>query len=192
MTRIPMPLPFDSVDLPADAVEVGRIGDAWGVKGWFKVLAFSIQPEALFSARQWYLQPPDRGAKPFDGTLLMRIREAKEHSGSVVASAQEIDDRTGAEGLRGARVFVRRSSFPSTDSDEFYWVDLIGLDVVNREGESLGQISELIQNAAQTVLVMQYTAGDKVQERMIPFVAAHVDAVDLASRRITVNWQTDY
>ena len=49
--------------------------------------------------------------------------------GSVVASAQEIDDRTGAEGLRGARVFVRRSSFPSTDSDEFYWVDLIGLDV---------------------------------------------------------------
>ena len=192
MTRIPMPLPFDSVDLPADAVEVGRIGDAWGVKGWFKVLAFSNQPEALFSARQWYLQPPDRGAKPFDGTLLMRIREAKEHSGSVVASAQEIDDRSGAEGLRGARVFVRRSSFPSTDSDEFYWVDLIGLDVVNREGESLGQISELIQNAAQTVLVMQYTAGDKVQERMIPFVAAHVDAVDLASRRITVNWQTDY
>ena len=176
MTRIPMPLPFDSVDLPADAVEVGRIGDAWGVKGWFKVLAFSNQPEALFSARQWYLQPPDRGAKPFDGTLLMRIREAKEHSGSVVASAQDAARRVIAE----------------HESDEFYWVDLIGLDVVNREGESLGQISELIQNAAQTVLVMQYTAGDKVQERMIPFVAAHVDAVDLASRRITVNWQTDY
>jgi 16S rRNA processing protein RimM len=66
------------------------------------------------------------------------------------------------------------------------------LDVFNREGEPLGQVSELIQNAAQTVLVMQYTAGDKILERMVPFVTAHVDAVDLAGRRITVNWQTDY
>lgn len=192
MTRFPMSLPFDSVDLPADAVEVARIGDAWGVKGWFKVLAFSNQPEALFSSRQWYLQPPDRGARPFGGTLLMRIREAKEHSGSVVAMAHDVDDRNVAESLRGSRVFVRRASFPSTDAEEFYWVDLIGLDVVNREGESLGRVSELIQNAAQTVLVMQYVSGDKPMERMIPFVAAHVDSVDLAAKRITVDWQADY
>jgi 16S rRNA processing protein RimM len=192
MTPIPMSLPFDSVDLPADAVEVGRIGDAWGVKGWFKVLAFSAQPEALFSSRQWYLQPTDRGPRPFEGTRLMRIRESKEHSGSVVAMAHDVDDRDVAQSLRGTRIFVRRSSFPSTDSEEFYWVDLIGLDVVNREGESLGRVSELIQNAAQAVLVMQYTVGDKQMERMIPFVAAHVDAVDLAGKRITVNWQADY
>ena len=63
---------------------------------------------------------------------------------------------------------------------------------MNREGESLGRVSELIQNAAQAVLVMQYTVGDKQMERMIPFVAAHVDAVDLAGKRITVNWQADY
>ncbi|MEO8542201.1 MAG: ribosome maturation factor RimM [Burkholderiaceae bacterium] len=187
-----MTFPFDSVDLPADAIEVGRIGDAWGVKGWFKVLAFSSQPEALFSSRQWYLQPPDRGPRPFDGTLLMRVREAKDHSGSVVATAHDVDDRNIAESLRGSRVFVRRSSFPSTDAQEFYWVDLIGLDVFNREGESLGKVSELIQNAAQAVLVMQYTAGDKLCERMIPFVAAHVDAVDLAAGHITVDWQADY
>ncbi len=187
-----MPLPFDSVDLPADAIEVGRIGDAWGVKGWFKVLAFSAQPEALYSSRQWFLQPPDRGPVSFDGTLLLRVREAKDHSGTVVANAHDVDDRDAALALRGARVFVRRASFPSTDAEEFYWVDLIGLDVVNREGESLGQVSELIQNAAQSVLVMQYMSGDKRLERMIPFVAAHVDAVDLEGRRITVDWQADY
>ncbi|MEP6970737.1 MAG: ribosome maturation factor RimM, partial [Betaproteobacteria bacterium] len=115
-----------------------------------------------------------------------------DHSGSVVATAHGVDDRNGAESLRGSRVFVRRSSFPSTDAEEFYWVDLIGLDVFNREGESLGKVSELIQNAAQAVLVMQYTDGDKLCERMIPFVAAHVDAVDLAAGHITVDWQADY
>ncbi len=184
--------PFESVDLPADAVEVGRVGDAWGVKGWFKVLAFSSQPEALFSSRQWFLQPPDRGAKSFDGTRLMRVREAKDHSGTVVASAHDVDDRNAAESLRGTRVFVRRSSFPSTNAEEFYWVDLIGLEVINREGESLGHVSELIQNAAQAVLVMQYKVDDKMLERMIPFVAAHVDGVDLKGRRITVDWHKDY
>ena len=183
---------LDAVDLPADAVEVGRIGDAWGVKGWFKVLPFSAQPEALFSSKRWFLLAPDRGAKAFAGTLLLRLREAKDHSGVVVASAHGIDERDAAQLLRGARVFVPRSSFPTTAADEFYWVDLIGLDVVNREGESLGRVTELLQTAAQTVLVLHYTCGEKQAERMIPFVAAHVDGVDLAARRITVDWQSDY
>ena len=58
--------------LPADAVEVGRIADAWGIKGWFKVAAFSADPEALFTAKQWYLQPPEKGARQFTGTVLLR------------------------------------------------------------------------------------------------------------------------
>jgi 16S rRNA processing protein RimM len=54
--------------LPADAIEVGRIADAWGIKGWFKVLPHSASPEALFSSKRWYLQPSERGAKTFTGT----------------------------------------------------------------------------------------------------------------------------
>lgn len=188
----PMAAQLDCVDFPADAVEVGRIGEAWGIKGWFKVQTFSASPEAVFSSRQWYLQAPEQGSRPFDGVRLLRVREAREHSGAVVACAAGIDDRDGAETLRGCRVFVRRASFPSTRVDEFYWVDLIGLEVINREGVALGQVSELLQTAAQTVLVIRYLHGDKPCERMIPFVAAHVDAVELAARCIMVDWQPDY
>jgi 16S rRNA processing protein RimM len=183
---------LDAADLPADAIEVGRIGDAWGIKGWFKVLPFSNQPEALFSSKRWYVVAPTKGAKSFDGTRLLKLREAKDHSGGVVAHAHGIDDRDSAQALRGASVFVPRSSFPSTTTDEYYWVDLIGLDVVNREGEMLGRVTELLQTAAQAVIVMEYVSGDKTAERMVPFVAAHVDGVDLPGRRITVNWQSDY
>lgn len=188
---------LEPAELPQDAVEVGRIADAWGIKGWFKVLPYSADPEALFSSKRWYLLPAEKGAKTFSGPHLLRVRESKEHSGAVVASAQEVDDRNAAESLRGARIFIGRSSFPSAQKDEYYWVDLIGLDVVNREGLMLGTVAELLATGPQTVLVLQYEQVDpdgkkKTLERMIPFVSAYVDAVSLPERRITVDWQPDY
>ena len=187
---------LETAELPADAIEVGRIADAWGIKGWFKVLPHSASPEALFSSKRWYLLPPDRPMKasmPWTGALLLKIKEAKDHSDSVVATSLDIADRNAAEALRGARVFVPRSSFPTAAQDEYYWVDLIGLDVFNREGEAMGQVKELLSTGPQTVLVLTYTDTQaKEAERMIPFVAAFIDAVDLPGRRITVDWQADY
>jgi 16S rRNA processing protein RimM len=187
-----LPAGIDAAELPADAIEVGRIADAWGVKGWFKVLPHSADPQALFSSKRWYLQPSERGVKTFSGTVLLRVREAKEHSDTVVARADEVDDRAAAEALRGARIFVPRSSFPTADPDEYYWVDLLGLDVVNREGVALGKVKDLMSTGPQTVLVLEYEEEGKALERMLPFVAAYVDKVDLPGRKITVDWQADY
>lgn len=183
---------LEPAELPADAVEVGRILDAWGIKGWFKVLSHSATPEALFSSKHWFLLPTEKGPKTFSGTVKLDIVEAKEHSGSVVACARDVSDRNAAEALRGARIFVPRSSFPRTAANEFYWVDLIGLEVVNREDVVLGQVHELLSTGPQTVLVLAYEQDGKQLERMIPFVAAYVDDVDLAARRIRVDWQPDY
>ena len=187
-----MTLGLESAELPADAIEVGRIADAWGIKGWFKVLPYSASPEALFSSKRWFLQPAERGAKTFSGTVLLKIKEAKEHSDSVVATSAEVPDRNAAELLKGARIFVSRASFPTPETDEYYWVDLIGLDVVNREGVALGAVRELLHTGPQTVLVLAYEEAGKAKERMIPFVSAYIDTVDLAGRRITADWQPDY
>ena len=184
---------LEQAPLPADAIEVGRIADAWGVKGWFKVIPHSASPEALFSSRRWYLQPSERGAKTFAGTVLLRIREIKEHSDSLVAMAHDIDGRDDAESLRGARIFVPRSSFPTAGDDEYYWVDLIGLDVANREGLALGRVKDLMSTGPQTVLGLEYEGPDgKPAERMIPFVSAYIDKVDLEAKKITADWQPDY
>ncbi|MEJ7686192.1 MAG: ribosome maturation factor RimM [Variovorax sp.] len=180
---------LEAVELPADAIEVGRIADAWGIKGWFKVLPHSAQPEALFSSKRWFLQPP--GAKAA-GVFRLAIREAKEHSDCIVASSEDVPDRTAAEALRGARVFVPRSSFPTAGDDEYYWVDLIGLSVVNREGVVLGTVRELLAGGTQTTLVLDAEEDGKQIERMVPFVAVFVDKVDLAGKLITVDWQAGY
>jgi 16S rRNA processing protein RimM len=187
-----MTLELEAAALPADAIEVGRILEAWGVKGWFKVLPYSASPEALFSSRHWFLLPSEKGAKAFTGPVRLTIKEAKAHSDSVVAHADLVPDRDAAEALRGARIFVARASFPAPDKDEYYWVDLIGLEVVNREDVHLGTVRELLSTGPQTVLVIGYEQDGKPAERMIPFVAAYVDDVDLAARRIRVDWQPDY
>lgn len=183
---------LEAADLPADAIEVGRIADAWGIKGWFKVLPYSASPEALFSSKRWFLLPTERGPKTFDGTCKLSIKEAKDHADTVVACAHGVDDRNAAEALRGARIFIARSSFPTAAKDEYYWVDLIGLDVVNREGEPMGAVRDLLATGPQTVLVLTFEADGKEQERMIPFVSAYVDSVDLQARRIVVDWQSDF
>ena len=113
----------------------------------------------------------------------------------MVASSLDVADRNQAEALKGARIFVPRSSFPTAGTDEYYWVDLLGLDVVNREGVALGQVKDLMSTGPQTVLVLALAsdeAGKPAVERMIPFVAAFVDNVDLPGRLITVDWQLDY
>ena len=187
--------------LPDDAIEVGRVLDAWGVKGWVKVLPHSTLPEALFTAKHWFLQAPDAKFRPsfsaFSGTARISVDEAKTHSDSVVAKIAGLDDRDAAQALSGCRIFLPRSSFPAATKDEYYWVDLIGLRVINREGVMLGCVRDLMATGPHSVLCVQYTvvgegAGSTTAERMIPFVAVYVDAVDMASKCITVDWQPDY
>lgn len=186
---------------PEDAVEVAGVIGAWGIKGWIKVAPYATDPQALFSSKRWFLKAPVAalGARPGTSRLpaLLRIVQARVHGDAIVAQAQDVLDRTGAEALQGARVFVSRSSFPSAGDDEYYWVDLIGLSVVNRAGDVLGTVVGLIDTGPHSVLrVTPAQATPEVSaaeaERLIPFVGAYVDSVSLPERRIVVDWGLDY
>jgi 16S rRNA processing protein RimM len=188
----------DAQPCPEDAVEVGRVLGAWGIKGGIKVKAFAADPQALFSSKRWFIQPPETPRPPGARAAaalptLLHVVHAKEHGDAVVATAQEIPDRNTAEALQGARVFVSRASFPTPDEDEFYWIDLIGLLVHNRADALLGQVVGLIETGPHCVLRIQPpgTSTD-ADEVLIPFVAAYVDKVDLPGKRVTVDWDFDF
>lgn len=151
---------FDQLALkgavPEDAIEVGRIMGAWGVKGGVKLHPFSEQADALLAAKRWIVLPAERGAKSFESALDIEVDRVRAHSDSYVAQLTNIDDRDIAQALKGARICILRTDFPELDGkDEFYWVDLIGLTVINRQGVVLGQVKELISNGPQSVLVLQ-------------------------------------
>jgi 16S rRNA processing protein RimM len=194
---------------PDDAVEVGRIVDAWGLKGWVKVQPFATDPQALFSSRAWFILPSENAmaglALPGSTAAqlvpsLLKVTQIKDHGEVVVALTQEAPNRSAALALRGARIFVSRSKFPTAGDSEFYWVDLIGLQVINRQGEALGTVAGLIDTGPHSVLRVSPaespanptipTAQDA--ERLIPFVGAYVDQVSLDQRLITVDWGLDF
>ncbi|HEY6133197.1 MAG TPA: ribosome maturation factor RimM [Rubrivivax sp.] len=182
---------------PDDAVEVGRILGAWGVKGWLKVQPFSSDPQALFSSTRWFLRAPE-GAVPrpdFVWPGALKVLQSREHGDGIVAQARDVADRSAAEALRGGRLFVSRSSFPTAGLDEYYWVDLVGLAVSNRQGEPLGAVVGLLDTGAHSVLrVVPHAAATSspAAERLIPFVAAYINSVDLAQRQIVADWGLDY
>jgi len=189
--------PDEAAEFPSDAVEVARVLDAWGLKGWIKLQPFAGDPQALFSSRRWHLLPPAHAIGPSSLPTPLHITQSKTHGDTVVASARELSDRDAAHALRGARVFIARSSFPTAAEDEFYWVDLIGAEVINRQNNMLGRVTALIDTGPHSVLCVRRPdaaadESDTQAERLIPFVAAYVDAVDLAARRIVVDWGLDY
>lgn len=188
---------FEPAALPPDAVELGRVQEAWGIKGWLRLHSHSADPEVLLAAKRWFLLPPEaryaRGFDAFSGVVTVAVDEVKTHADGLVARIEPIADRNAAEALKGCRIHVSRADFPvAKGDDEYYWVDLIGLDVVNREGVHLGVVRDLLPTGPHSVLCLEYAEGDKQLERMIPFVSVYVDQVDLPARRITVDWQPDY
>ena len=173
------------VDVPADLVLVGHVLDAWRLDGSIKIAPYSSDAAGLLAAREWWFDV--KGAvRSFD------VVGAKAHGSTVTARLVGVVDRDGAEALKGARISVRRRAFPVADDGEFYWVDLIGIEVVNLEGEALGTVADLTDNGAHQNLVVRAGGEVEVVERLIPFVDAHVKTVDVPGKRIVVDWQADY
>lgn len=164
---------------------LGRIVAPFGVKGWLRVHPFGDDPLSWKKIPQWWL-----GADP-DGTnwVPYTLRECQEHGkGDLVVSFAEVLDRNGAEAVDGCFVAVPREAMPSPAPDEFYWGDLIGMAVRNPRGVRLGKVVGLLSTGAHDVL--QVEEGDV--ERLIPFVAAYVTAVDRSAGEIVVEWEADW
>jgi 16S rRNA processing protein RimM len=185
-------------DVPADGVALGRLQGAWGVKGWSKLQPFSADADVLLSAKTWYLSAPTgsyaKGFEAFKGSVRVSVAQCKTHTDALVVLIEGIDDRDQIHALKGAQVWVSRAEFPAPASDdEFYWVDLIGCAVVNRQGDVLGSVQEMMSTGPQAVLcVTNEPTQDPKLQRLIPFVAQYIDSVSLADKRITVDWLPDY
>ena len=166
---------------------MGRILAPHGVRGWVKVRAVSEVPEALLDYATWWLRPARsstwRELRPTAGRM---------HSGLLLVALAGVATREDALALRGSDVGVPRAVLPRTKKDEIYWVDLEGLEVVNREGVGLGAVAEVVAHGAHPLLRVPRPAGQPGPERLIPYVPAIVDRVDLGARRIEVDWGEDF
>lgn len=122
----------------------------------------------------------------------MARQDGRMHADTVVAQLAGVDSREAALALKGSEIAVPRAALPAASANEIYWADLVGLDVVNREGVALGRVVGVTEHGAHPLLRVAPPEGAAGAERLIPYVPAHVDRVDLAARRIDVDWGVDF
>lgn len=179
--------------VPDDLVQVGHVTGAYGIVGGIRISPYSTDADALLNVKTWWIDKPTLRA--------VSVRSAKLHGGDVVATLVDMRDRNEAEALKGASVQVARSAFPQLEEDEYYWSDLIGLDVVNLQGEALGKVADMMHNGAQSILRISPVVAPvadpaapeaKREERLVPFVDQFVKTVDLGKKLITLDWGLDF
>ena len=161
-------------------IVLGRISAPFGVRGWVKIQLFTQNPEHLLGRPTWSLGRDDSWRE-------INVIEAQAHGNSLIAELAGIESREAAAPLKGMQVAVERARLPPAEENEFYWADLIGLAVRNRQGEVYGEIAEMLATGANDVMVVR---GER--ERLIPFVGHVVDSVDLKARSVIVDWPADF
>ena len=162
-------------------VLVGRIGAAYGIHGWVRVRSFTEPEQNIGRYRPWRLS---RGGEVRD----VDVVEVKPHGKGLVARLKEVGDRNAAGALTGMDVLVCRDRFDPPADGEYYWDDLIGLQVSTVDGRALGEVVRLLATGANDVLVVR---GDR--QRLIPFVpGSAVVSVDLDAGRILVDWDPEF
>ena len=161
---------------------MGRIAAPYGLKGWVRIEPYSADPGNLRSHPAWWV------GRNGDWREVKVVESTLQHGASLVARFEGCVERDAALALKGCEVALAREALPRTAANEYYWADLVGLQVVNYRDEQLGVVAEMFENGAHPVV--RIVAGKN--ERLLPFVEQVVRQVDLARGRIRVEWELDW
>ena len=165
-----------------DFINIGEITSVFGIKGWVKVHSFTEPRENILNYSPWFLKKENEVQE-------IKLLNGKRQGKTIVVSLDGVFDRDVAAGYSGWDIQIKQSQLPKPESGEYYWADLIGLQVETDEGILLGKVDYLIETGANDVLVVQ----DGETERLIPFLQDQViKKIDLESRQMVVDWDPDF
>lgn len=194
----PLPPPPLSLPLPDKLVEMGRISAPFGIKGWVRVQTYSSSGGAA-SGGNGLAQYPTWWVSNSEGAERWRevvVEQAQVQGVDVVAKLAGCDDRDRAASFKGRTVAIPRAAFPPAEKGEYYWADLLGLNVRNSEGLDFGVVTSMLETGANAVMVVQQSAvegaGYDKEERLIPFIASVIKRVDITAGLIEVDWGADF
>jgi 16S rRNA processing protein RimM len=172
---------IDSSSPEDEVLVMGRIASPFGVRGWLRVTAFTALADNLLDFSPWHLKLKGQwqAVEPLAG---------RHHGKGLVVQLKACHDRDAAAALTGTDIGVYRSQLPPADKDEYYWSDLIGMQVVTRGDQVLGVVDHLLETGANDVIVVK---GE--HEYLVPYIKEQVvKSVDLESRVIRVDWDPDF
>lgn len=162
-----------------DKVIMGRVASPYGLRGWCKVVSFTQPIENLGLYPIWKIKHQGQWQE-------FRVEAFKTHGKLLVAHLEGFDDRTKASHFTNDLIAVDRSALRPLQPNEYYWIDLIGLTVINSDGSHLGHITSLSETGANDVIVI---TDENKHELLLPYIPQVVKSVDLVNKVMTVDWQ---
>jgi 16S rRNA processing protein RimM len=168
----------------SDTLVVGKIGAPYGVKGWVKINSYTQELDGIFAYKPW---------------LVIQSGESKEivvdqwrtHNKGLVAKLVGVETRDDAESVKNLQISIKASLLPQLVGDEFYWRELVGMQVLTESGYNLGVVKELFETGANDVMLIKANINDAFgqKERMVPYLLDQVvKQVDREAKTIKVDW----
>lgn len=183
--------PSCSLIADSDLVVLGRIGTAFGVRGWVHLYSFTEDANALLAYHSWYLRRHPKNSPILPITVL----DVKLHGDHFIAQFQGCNDREAALSWTHADILVKRDQLPELPEGEFYLNDLMGLTVFNQQNHFFGSVVDFMETGANDVLVISREASAENAKKtfLIPYIPEkYIIEVDLENRKLLVDWEEDY
>jgi 16S rRNA processing protein RimM len=158
-------------------VLVGRLTGCFGIRGYLKLELAGKSPERAKKLRRVFL-----GRTPADAELFT-VGDVKLEGGRVLVLMKDVEDRTGAEALRGKLVFVEPSESVPPPEGGYYIHDLIGCEVRTTGGTVVGRVEDVLETPGQHL----WAVRDGEIVRHIPAVKDFVVSVDTGKKEIIVD-----
>jgi len=160
-----------------ELILIGKVSGTHGVRGQVRVVPFSGDAKSITSLRTFLLRAPDGECESRE------IDCAVEHKKRVLVKIHGVDDRDQAQSLVGREVYVCRDQLPLLPEDEYYWTDLLGLEVHTLQGVFLGRLVDILITGSNDV----YVVKNEEREYLVPALSDVVLKIDLPSRKMVIN-----
>ena len=167
---------------------LGKVGAVYGIKGWLKIHSFTDDLDAILDYFPWSLKLGNK-------TQTVEITDWRKHNKGLIVKVGNIDDRDEAQALVGSEILTSETSLPDLPQGDFYWRDLIGMNVVTTQGYDLGVVSDMMETGANDVLVVKANLKDgfSKKERLIPYILEQViESVSIENKQICVDWDPGF
>ncbi len=171
---------------PTEPLAIGRLTTVFGIKGWLKVMSHTRPKENIFAYADWWLKTPQ-------GWQKLKIDQQQARGKDLLIHIEGVDDRDQARQFCRQDIYIEKAALPELPTDEYYWHQLQGLEVTNRQGQRLGRVSHLLETGANDVLVVKGGDGSMDRrERLIPYIDQVVLAIDPVAGEIRVDWDSSF
>ena len=162
---------------PRDLILIGHVIRPHGIAGLLKIVSYAQSKETFFQAGSVFI---DRDQNRFEE---MKVVDIKPHGSSYLLRVSDVNSIEQAKFFRGAKIYIRKDSLIKNDENEFFYYELLGINVYLISGQYLGVIKEIFPTGSNDVYVVE----GQEKEFLIPAIHEVIKEINISKKRMVIS-----